>query len=117
MEFFINKDSLQPIIIMEVVNDGKTDDFIEFNKDLVNATIRFSMKRESDGLDKILMNNAHITQKLSENPDSPIEYYIYYKWTEGDTDEKGRFIGEFLIKTKDGNLICPLREQLFINID
>ena len=102
---------------MEVVNDGRTDNHKKFNEDLVNATIRFSMKRESDGLQKIIMNNGYITDKLINEPDSPKEYYIYYKWTERDTNQKGRFIGEFTITTEDGDLICPIRETLFINID
>lgn len=117
MEFFIKKDSTLPILIMEVINDGRTDNYKKFNEDLVNATIRFSMKRESDGLQKIVMNNAYITDKLLNNPDSPKEYYIYYKWSLRDTNESGRFIGEFTITTKDGDLICPIREQLFININ
>ena len=102
---------------MEVVNDGRTDNYKKFNEDLVNATIRFSMKRESDGLQKIIMNNGYITDKLINEPDSPKEYYIYYKWTERDTNQKGRFIGEFTITTENGDLICPIREPLFINID
>lgn len=117
MEFFIKKDSTLPILIMEVVNDGRTDNYKKFNEDLVNATIRFSMKRESDGLQKIIMNNGYITDKLINEPDSPKEYYIYYKWTERDTNQKGRFIGEFTITTENGDLICPIREPLFINID
>ena len=116
MEFWINKNSESPILIMEVVNDGRTDSYEKFNDDLVNSTIRFSMKRESDGLQKIVMNNAYITEKLLNNPDSPKEYYIYYKWTKRDTNENGRFIGEFSITTKNGDLICPIRENLFINI-
>jgi len=77
MEFFIKKDSTLPILIMEVVNDGRTDNYKKFNEDLVNASIRFSMKRESDGAQKIVMNNAFITEKLLNNSDSPEEYYIY----------------------------------------
>jgi len=117
MEFFINKGSESPILIMEIVQDGRTRNYIDFQEKLVNSTIRFSMKRESDGLQKIIMNNAYITDKLLNNPDSPKEYYIYYKWTSRDTNEKGRFIGEFTITTEDGNLICPIREPLYINID
>jgi len=117
MEFFIKKDSELPILTMEVVDDGRTDNYKKFNEDLVNASIRFSMKRESDGTQKIIMNNAFITEKLLNNPDSPKEYYIYYKWSLRDTNQSGRFIGEFTITTKDGDLICPIREKLFININ
>jgi hypothetical protein len=75
------------------------------------------MKRESDGLQKIIMNNAYITDKLLNNPDTPKEYYIYYKWTTRDTNQKGRFIGEFTITTEDGDLMCPISEPLFVNIE
>jgi len=116
MEFFIKKNSELPILIMDVVQDGRTNNYKNFQKDLVNATIRFSMKRESDGVQKIFMNNAYITEKLLNNPDSPNEYYIYYKWTSRDTNQEGRFIGEFSIVTEEGELIAPIAENLYINI-
>lgn len=116
MEFFIKQNSNLPILVMEVVNDGRTRSNIEFNDVLDNATIRFSMKRVSDGVQTIFMNNAHITEKIQQNPDSPTEYYIYYKWTDRDTSKKGRFVGEFSIVTEMGELIAPIREQLYINI-
>ena len=116
MEYFIKKDSQSPILLMEVVNDGRTDNYKNFQEKLVNATIRFSMKRESDGAQKIFMNNAFITEKYLNNPDTPKEYYIYYKWTTRDTNQEGRFIGEFSITTEDGDLITPIREKLYINI-
>lgn len=116
MEFFIKKDSTSPIMIMEVVHDGRTDNYKNFQEKLVNSKIRFSMKRESDGVQKIFMNNAFITEKLSNNPDLPKEYYIYYKWTDRDTNQNGRFIGEFSISTEEGEYILPLNDKLFINI-
>ena len=117
MEFFIKKNSQSPILLMDIVYDGnRTDNYMEFQEKLVNAKITFSMKRESDGLQKIFMRNAYITEKTKVNPDSPSEYYIFYKWKQRDTNQKGRFIGEFLISLENGNLICPIRETLFINI-
>lgn len=101
---------------MEVVQDGRTNNYQNFQDKLINATIRFSMKRESDGVQKIFMNNAFITEKLLNNPDTPKEYYIYYKWTSRDTNEKGRFIGEFSISNDEGEYILPLSDKLYINI-
>ena len=101
---------------MGVVRDGRTDSWKLFDSDLDNATIRFSMKEESTGIPKIVMNNAFITEKLQENPDAPKEYYIYYKWLSRDTKRKGRFIGEFSIINSMGELIAPIRENLYINI-
>ena len=116
MEYFIKQNSTLPILLMEVVQDGRTNNYKNFQDKLVNSTIRFSMKRESDGVQKIFMNNAYITEKLLNNPDSPKEYYIFYKWTSRDTKEKGRYIGEFSIVTEEGELIGPISEPLYINI-
>jgi len=116
MEFFIKQNSTLPVLKMEVVKDGRTDAWKVFNEDLDNATIRFSMKEEATGIPKILMNNAYIVQKIKNNPDSTTQYYIYYKWTERDTKRKGRYIGEFSVINSMGELIAPIREQLFINV-
>ena len=44
------------------------------------------------------------------------EYYIYYKFTGRDTNTPGRYVGQFLIKNDEGNLILPIREELYINV-
>ena len=116
MEFFIRHKSELPILKMQVVRDGRTDAHKIFDADLDTATIRFSMKNEANGIEKILMNNAYITEKIQVNPDAPYEYYIYYKWGKRDTNTKGRFIGEFHIHNSMGKLIAPIRENLYINI-
>jgi len=116
MEFFIKQNSELPILKMVVVRDGRTDSWKTFDADLDNATIRFSMKEESTGIPKIVMNDAFITEKIQENPDSPKEYYIFYKWTQRDTRRKGRYLGEFSIINSMGELIAPIRENLYINI-
>jgi hypothetical protein len=116
MEFFIQQNTTLPILKMDVVKDGRTDSAKEFYSILDNANIRFSMKSENDGIQKIFMKPAYITEKQKINPDSPREYYIYYKWSKKDTSKKGRFIGEFLIELPNGELIGPIRENLYINI-
>ena len=93
MEFFIKQNSNLPILKMDVVRDGRTESWKNFYDVLDNATIRFSMKSENDGIQKIFMRPAYITEKERTNPDSPREYYIYYKWRGKDTAKKGRFIG------------------------
>ena len=116
MEFFIRQNSELPILKMTVVRDGRTNAWKLFDSDLDNATIRFSMKEEATGIPKIVMNNAFITEKTQQNPDAPIEYYIYYKWSLRDTKRKGRYVGEFSIINSMGELIGPIRENLYINI-
>ncbi len=116
MEFFINQNSESPLLTMQVVQDGRTNAFQVYNAELDNAVIRFSMKEESTGIPKILMGNAYITNVILTNVDAPTQYYIYYKWNKRDTNRKGRYIGEFTITNSFGELIAPIREQLYINI-
>jgi hypothetical protein len=116
MEFFIQQNATLPILKMEVVKDGRTDSWSNFNGVLENATLRFSMKNEETGIQKVFMKSSHITQKIKVNPDSNREYYIYYLWDQRDTSKKGRYIGEFSIILENGELISPIREVLYINI-
>jgi hypothetical protein len=46
------------------------------------------------------------------------EYYLTYKFTQKDTQKPGRYAAQFLIEFLDGsgNLIVPIKEELFINI-
>ena len=116
MEFFIKQNSNLPILKMDVVRDGRTDSWKEFYSVLDNTNIRFSMKSEDNGIQKIFMNDAYLTEKYKRSSDSPWEYYIYYKWTAKDTNKKGRYLGQFSIILDDGELIAPIREDLYINI-
>ena len=116
MEFFIQQNANLPLLKMDVVRDGRTDSWKELYTILDNAIIRFSMKNEETGVQKIFMKNAYITEKIKTNPDSKIEYYIYYKWGSKDTVKKGRYLGEFCIILENGELLSPIRENLYINI-
>ena len=116
MEFFIKQNSNLPILKMDVVRDGRTESWKEFYSILDNARLRFSMVSEEDGIQKVFMDNAYLVEKERRNPDSPVEYYIYYKWKNKDTSKKGRFVGQFLITLENGDLVTPIRENLYINI-
>jgi hypothetical protein len=116
MEFFIKQNTSLPILKMDVIRDGRTDSWKNFYDVLDNANIRFSMKSEDNGIQKIFMQPAYLTEKEKLNPDSNREYYIYYKWSAKDTNKKGRFIGEFSIVLENGELIAPIVQNLYINI-
>ena len=116
MEFFINQNSTLPILKMDVVLDGRTDAFKEFYSILDNANIRFSMTLESNGAEKISMQPAYLVEKDKTSAESTQEYYIYYKWKSKDTNRPGRYKGEFSITLDNGELIAPIRENLYINI-
>ena len=48
MEFFIRKDSLEPILKMQLIQDGRND-FRKFYRNLENAVLSFSMKKVDTG--------------------------------------------------------------------
>lgn len=116
MDFFIKKGNTLPILLMDVIKDGRTDSYLKFYNELDNANIRFSMKNEDNGIQKIYMERAYIVSKIKNNPDSNTEYYIFYKWRKKDTNKKGRYVGEFSIILETGELIAPITENLYINI-
>jgi len=116
MEFFIKQNTTLPIVKMDVVFDGRTNAGEEFYSIMDNATLRFSMINEDNGIPKVSMKQAYIVAKDKRNPDAPWEYYIYYKWGAKDTNNKGRFLGQFLVVLESGELISPIRENLYINI-
>ena len=116
MEFYIQQNATLPILKMDVVRDGRTKSWLNFYSILDNATIRFSMINEENGIQKIFMKDAYLTEKYRTNPDSPREYYIYYKWDVKDTNKVGRYLGEFSVILSNGDLIAPIRENLYINI-
>jgi len=116
MEFYIKQNTDLPILKMEFVDDGKTDSFKRLNNEIINAKIRFSMLDLKTNQKIIFMENAYLTDKIKSEPESENQYYIFYKWKLKDTRKKGRFLGEFSISTSSGELIAPIRENLYINI-
>ena len=117
MEFFIRKDSLEPVLKMQLIQDGRND-FRKFYQGLENAVLSFSMKKVDTGEYVILNKAAGIVQKTQIDPINDPEYYIYYRWQPTDVMEVGRYQGQFLIEflTDGTQLVAPVREDLFINI-
>ena len=117
MEFFIRKDSLEPVLKMQLIQDGRND-FRKFYQGLENAMLSFSMKKVDTGEYVILNKAAGIVQKTEVDPINDPEYYIYYRWQPTDVMETGRYQGQFLIEflTDGTQLVAPVREDLFINI-
>ena len=117
MEFFIRKDSLTPVLKMQLVQDGRND-FMDFHEKLANSSIYFSMKDIKTGIPKLINKPASILAKQTISPNAPTAYYIFYKWTKKDVSKEGRFEGQFIIYFHDdgSELIAPIRENLYINI-
>lgn len=117
MEFFIRKDSTDPILKMQLVLDGRND-FNSFHDKLANSSIYFSMKHVDTGILKVANKKAYIVSKIPTSPNAPTEYYIYYKWTKNNVNKVGRYEGQFIIYFHSDNteLIVPIREDLFITV-
>jgi len=117
MEFFIRKDSTDPILKMQLVLDGRND-FNDFHEKLSNSTIYFSMKSVDTGILKVANKRAFIVSKVATTPNAPTEYYIYYKWSKNNVNRVGRYEGQFIIYFHSDNteLIVPIREDLYITI-
>ena len=117
MEFFIRKNSLEPVLKMQLIQDGRND-FESFYQKLANSAISFSMKNAKNGAYVILNKAAGIVAKTRIDPTSPVEYYIYYRWQPTDVSEVGRYQGQFNIALVEDcvDLIVPIREDLYINI-
>ncbi len=117
MEFYIKQGSTLPSLVMELINDGRND-YKKFHLLIQNANLYFSMWEIDTNVKKIGKRPATCKLKEDACPDCPDEYYVVYNWNEKDTLKKGRYKGEFTIEFLDdtGTLICPIREELTINV-
>ena len=114
MEFYIKKNATLPVLKMQVVKDGRSG-YLQLMQDLEVSTIFFTMIEVETGIPKIVSAPAEIVNLILPEGSDP-EYYIYFKFTARDTNSPGRYQGQFLIKNDEGNLILPIREELYINV-
>lgn len=114
MEFFIKQNATLPVLKMQVVKDGRAG-YLELMESLPVSTIFFTMINEETGIPKIVSAPCEIVNLLLPEGATP-EYYIYFKFNARDTNTPGRYVGQFLINNDEGQLILPLREELYINI-
>jgi hypothetical protein len=114
MEFFIKKNATLPLLKMQVVKDGRAG-YLELMEALPISTIYFTMINVETGIPKIVSAPCYITSITLPLGATP-EYYVYFRFTSRDTNTVGRYQGQFLIKNDEGNLILPIREELYINV-
>ena len=114
MEFFIKKNATLPLLKMQVVKDGRAG-YLELMETLPISTIYFTMINVETGIPKIVSAPCYITSITLPLGATP-EYYVYFRFTSRDTNTVGRYQGQFLIKNDEGNLILPIREELYINV-
>lgn len=124
-EFYINKDSVLPVLRMELIKDGRNT-FRKYYEAIQDADVTFSMINSDTNVYKILNAKCYITEK--EDGGCEEEYVIVYNWNKRDTNEPGVYKGVFTINFgsdltnedgsvyNSGNLIMPIREELMIVI-
>jgi hypothetical protein len=115
MEFFIKRNATLPLLKLAIIKNGRSD-YNNFMELLETSTIFFSMVNVETGIPKIISKPAGFVEKTFIDPNAEPEYYIYYQFTNTDTNLIGKYEGQFLVKTDDGNLILPIREKLFIYV-
>ena len=121
--FYINKDSVNPTLRVELVNDGKYDFFTShiFNATLESSDITFSMWDEHDVLK---ISKAQCNIFISDTSGCEPRYIIEYQWKKKDTRKTGTYHCKFEITFgpikeegqdfPNGNLILPIHEELII---
>jgi len=125
-EFYILKDSTNPVLRMELIDDGRfTYKQSMFNKVLQDSEVTFSMRDVETGILKVAKSTADIV--LAENTGCEEKYILQYKWKERDVRKEGEYEGWFDIKFNgnlseegieypNGNLRVPIENDLRIII-
>ena len=114
MDFYIKQGATLPILKLQIVKDGRAG-YQQLMEDLAVSTIFFTMIDVETGIPKIVSAPCSIVPLILPVGATP-EYYVYFQFTARDTNTPGRYQGQVLIKNDEGNLILPIREELYINI-
>lgn len=125
-EFFIRKGSVNPVLRMELIKDGRYD----FKKSMIDnaiqdSVVKFYMKDVETGLLKVAKADADIV--LAQEEGCEEKYILQYKWKERDTKKEGIYEGWFEINFNgnlkeegvdypSGKMIVPIQEKLQIII-
>ena len=126
MEFIIKKGSVNPVLRMELIKDGRYD----FKKAMIDnaiqdSVVKFYMKDVETGLLKVAKADADIV--LAQEEGCEEKYILQYKWKERDTKKEGTYEGWFEINFNgnlkeegvdypSGKMIVPIQEKLQIII-
>ena len=125
-EFFIRKGSVNPVLRMELIKEGRYD----FKKAMIDnaiqdSVVKFYMKDVETGLLKVAKADADIV--LAQEEGCEEKYILQYKWKERDTKKEGTYEGWFEINFNgnlkeegvdypSGKMIVPIQEKLQIVI-
>lgn len=125
-EFFIRKGSVNPVLRMEVIKDGRYD----FKKSMIDnaiqdSVVKFYMKDTETDLLKVAKADADIV--LAQEEGCEEKYILQYKWKERDTKKEGIYEGWFEIDFNgnlkeegvdypSGKMRVPIQEDLIIYV-
>lgn len=125
-EFFIRKGSVNPVLRMELIKDGRYD----FKKAMIDnaiqdSVVKFYMKDVETDLLKVAKADADIV--LAQEEGCEEKYILQYKWKERDTKKEGIYEGWFEIDFNgnlkedgvdypSGKMRVPIQEKLQIVI-
>lgn len=125
-EFFIRKGSVNPVLRMELIKDGRYD----FKKSMIDnaiqdSVVKFYMKDVETDLLKVAKADADIV--LAQEEGCEEKYILQYKWKERDTKKEGIYEGWFEIDFNgnlkedgvdypSGKMRVPIQEDLIIYI-
>ena len=125
-EFFIRKGSVNPVLRMELIKDGRYD----FKKSMIDNAIqdivvKFYMKDSETGLLKVAKADADVV--LAQEEGCEEKYILQYKWKERDTKKEGIYEGWFEIDFNgnlteegvdypSGKMRVPIQEDLIIYV-
>lgn len=125
-EFFIRKGSVNPVLRMELIKDGRYD----FKKSMIDnaiqdSVVKFYMKDSETGLLKVAKADADVV--LAQEEGCEEKYILQYKWKERDTKKEGIYEGWFEIDFNgnlteegvdypSGKMRVPIQEDLIIYV-
>ena len=126
MTFTIRQGSVNPVLRMELIKDGRYD----FKKSMIDnaiqdSVVKFYMKDSETGLLKVAKADADVV--LAQEEGCEEKYILQYKWKERDTKKEGIYEGWFEIDFNgnlteegvdypSGKMRVPIQEKLEIHI-
>lgn len=125
-EFFIMKGSTNPVLEMELIDDGRYS-FRQsiFNEALQDSIVTFNMRNRETGVMKISKARANVVLAAEDTCED--RYVLQYKWSERDVNKEGIYEAWFEITFNgnissdgidypSGNLKVPIEEELLVII-
>lgn len=124
-QFNIRKGATLPYLEMIPIADGRND-FGRLYTAIQSASVTFSMTNIETGIKKIA--NAKVNIIPYEDGGCIDKFKLQYQWNKRDTNEPGRYKGQFKIVFDDnieiddttplpsGELLVPIQEDLVICI-